>query len=64
MEDVGIFMAILFILLPNGMFHVHLVHFVVIWYISPVLVCCTEKNLATLNRENLLQAFHCHKKHV
>jgi hypothetical protein len=25
-----------------------LVHLVVIWYIFPVLVCCTEKNLATL----------------
>jgi hypothetical protein len=25
-----------------------LVHFVVIWYIFHVLVCCTKKNLATL----------------
>jgi hypothetical protein len=26
----------------------HSVHFVFIWYIFPVLVSCTEKNLATL----------------
>jgi hypothetical protein len=26
----------------------HLVHLVVIWHILPVLVCCSEKNLATL----------------
>jgi hypothetical protein len=26
----------------------HLVYFLVIWYIFPVLVCCTKKNLATL----------------
>jgi hypothetical protein len=38
-----------------GNFYGHLVHFVAIWYIlwpfgmfSPVLVCCTKKNLATL----------------
>jgi type IV secretory pathway VirB3-like protein len=47
MEDVGIFMASLAILRANGIFYVHLVHFVVIWYIFR-LVCCTEKNLATL----------------
>jgi hypothetical protein len=51
MEDVGI----LSILRPNSTFYrqtVHfiaiLVYFVVIWYILPVLECCTEKNLATL----------------
>jgi hypothetical protein len=43
-----------------GIFYVHLVYFtairnilfpfVVIWYILPVLVCCTKKNLATLFR--------------
>jgi uncharacterized metal-binding protein len=44
----GIFMAILFIFLPNVIFYGHLVHFVVNWYIFPVSVCCTEKNLATL----------------
>jgi hypothetical protein len=26
----------------------HLVYFVIIWYIFPVLVYCTKKNLATL----------------
>jgi hypothetical protein len=26
----------------------HLVYFRVIWYISPILVCCPQKNLATL----------------
>jgi hypothetical protein len=35
MEDVGIFYG-------------HLAYFVAIWYIFPVLVCCTKKNLATL----------------
>jgi hypothetical protein len=30
------------------MFCGHLVYFVVIWYISPILVSCTKKNLATL----------------
>jgi hypothetical protein len=29
-------------------FYGHLVKFVVIWYIFPVLVFCTKKNLATL----------------
>jgi hypothetical protein len=27
------------------------VYFVVIWYIFPVLVCCTKEDLATLFRE-------------
>jgi hypothetical protein len=35
------------ILRPFGIFHSHLVHFAVIWYIFPVLVCCAKKNLAT-----------------
>jgi hypothetical protein len=39
---------ILSIILPNGIFYGHLVHFVVIWYIFPVLIYCTDKNLATL----------------
>jgi hypothetical protein len=47
MEDVGIFMAILSNIRPNGIFLGHLVHFVVIWFIFPVLVSCGEKNLAT-----------------
>jgi hypothetical protein len=25
----------------------HLVHFMAVWYIFPVLVCCIKKNLAT-----------------
>jgi hypothetical protein len=33
MEDVGMFMAIRFILRPIRKFYGHLVHFVVIWYI-------------------------------
>jgi hypothetical protein len=41
------FMAIRTILLPLGIFYGHLVHFVVIWNIFPVLVYCTKKNLAT-----------------
>jgi hypothetical protein len=31
-----------------SIFYCHFVHFVVIWYIFPVLVCRAEKNLATL----------------
>jgi hypothetical protein len=42
------FMAIWSILRPLDIFYGHLVHFVVIWYISIVLVYCTRKNLATL----------------
>jgi hypothetical protein len=41
-------MAILSTLRPSGIFYGILVPFVVIWYIFPVLLCCTEKNLATL----------------
>jgi hypothetical protein len=37
MGDVEIFMTILSILRPNKIFYGHLVHFVVIWYIFPVL---------------------------
>jgi hypothetical protein len=42
------FVANFSILLPNGSFYGHLVHFVVIWLFFPVLVCRAEKNLATL----------------
>jgi hypothetical protein len=43
------FMAIWNILQTFGVFYDHLVvHFVFIWYIFPVLVSCTKKNLATL----------------
>jgi hypothetical protein len=41
-------MAVVSILRPNGILYGHLVNFVVIWKFFPVLVCCTEKNLATL----------------
>jgi hypothetical protein len=43
------FMAIWNILWRFGIFYVRLVHFVLIWYIFPVLVSCTKKNLATLS---------------
>jgi hypothetical protein len=47
MEDVY-FMDIRYILQPFEIFYDRLVYFVVIWYIFPVLVHCTKKNLATL----------------
>jgi Na+/H+-dicarboxylate symporter len=41
--------------LPFGLYYGHLVYFVAFWHIlwlfvifSPLLVCCTKKNLATL----------------
>jgi hypothetical protein len=48
MEDVGIFYGQLVFLRPICIFCGHLVYFMVIWYIFPVLVWCTKKNLATL----------------
>jgi hypothetical protein len=54
MEDVCIFMSIWYILLPFGIFYCHLVYFIAIWYIFwfwyifPLLVFCSKKNLATL----------------
>jgi hypothetical protein len=36
------------ILRTFGIFCDHFVHFVLIWYIFPVLVSCTMENLATL----------------
>jgi hypothetical protein len=45
MKNVGLFYSHWNILLQSG----HLVSFVVIWYIFLVLVCFTEKNLATLH---------------
>jgi hypothetical protein len=47
-EKNGVFYGPLVFLLQFGLFCGHLVTFVVIWYIFPLLVCCTEKNLATL----------------
>jgi hypothetical protein len=53
-----------YILWPFGRFYDHLVHFVAIRYIlwsfgtfSPLLVCCTKKNLATLTLATLI-CFH------
>jgi hypothetical protein len=43
------------ILRPFGIFNGRLVYFVVIWYIFPVLVFCTEKNLATLHLRPVLK---------
>jgi hypothetical protein len=40
--------AIWNILVTFGIFYDHLVHFLFIWYIFPVLVSCAKKNLATL----------------
>jgi hypothetical protein len=42
------FMALWNILQTFGIFSDHLVHFMLIWYIFPVLISCTKKNLATL----------------
>jgi hypothetical protein len=42
------FMTIWSILRPLKIFYDHSVYFVVIWYIFPVLVSCSNKNLATL----------------
>jgi hypothetical protein len=44
------FMAIWNILWIFGIFCDHLLDIVLIWYIFPVLVSCTKKNLATLTR--------------
>jgi hypothetical protein len=43
-----IFYSQLVYLLPFGTQCGHLVYFMDIWYIFPILVCCTKKNLATL----------------
>jgi hypothetical protein len=37
-----------YILQPFVIFYDHLVYFLVIWYVFPVLVCFNKKNLATL----------------
>jgi hypothetical protein len=41
-----------YILWPFGIFYGNLEYFMIIWYIVPVLVSCTGKNLATLRSEN------------
>jgi hypothetical protein len=48
MENIGIVYGHLGYLRPFGIFCSHLLHFRTIWYIFPVLVSCTKKNLATL----------------
>jgi hypothetical protein len=42
------FVAIWNILCRFGIFYEHLVRFVFIWYLFPILVSCTNKHLATL----------------
>jgi hypothetical protein len=48
-----------------GIFYDHLVHFVFIWYIFPVLVSCTQENLATLGQTkifgSIFSSFHAFK---
>jgi hypothetical protein len=44
MEDVA---AIWYILWPFGVLRGDLEYIVVVWYVFPVLVCCTMKNLST-----------------
>jgi hypothetical protein len=47
------FMSIRYILRPFAIFYGHLVYFLVIWYIFPILVSCSKKNLATLAESRL-----------
>jgi hypothetical protein len=64
------FIAIWDILRPFCIFCGHLGYLMVIWYIFPVLVCCTKKNLATLvgvqlgeeanQSESLFRSFFLH----
>jgi hypothetical protein len=48
MEDVGTVFIHLVYLQPFGIFYGRLVYFLELWYIFPVLVCYSRKNLATL----------------
>jgi hypothetical protein len=48
MEDVGTFYDHVVYLVDFSRFWGHLVYFMVLWYIIPVLVCCTKRYLATL----------------
>jgi hypothetical protein len=54
MEKVSIFMDSWSILRSFVIFYGHLVQFMVIWYIFPVLVFCTKKNLATLKQSRVV----------
>jgi hypothetical protein len=48
LEHVYIFYGHLEYLQAFGIFYDHLVHFVFIWYMYPVLLYCVKKNLAAL----------------
>jgi hypothetical protein len=50
--DIFNFIAIWDILSSFGIFFDDLLHFGVLWYIFPVLVCCAKENLATQQRKN------------
>jgi hypothetical protein len=50
------FMTIWSILRPLKIFYGHLVHFLLIWYIFPILVSCTKNNLATLETIRMIAA--------
>jgi hypothetical protein len=64
LENADIFMAIGNILRTFGIVYNHLVHFVFIWYIFPVLVSCTNKNLATLGPEEVLENVFTYAENV
>jgi hypothetical protein len=49
---------------PFGKFNDHLVHFVLIWYIFPVLVSCTKKNLATLAPTKVGSGMRCDQEPI
>jgi DNA integrity scanning protein DisA with diadenylate cyclase activity len=53
LENVDILMVIWHILQTFMIFYDHLVHFVLIWYIFPVWVIFTQKNLTTLAKSTL-----------
>jgi hypothetical protein len=52
------FMTMWSILQPFRRFCGHLLSLIVIWYIFPVLVRCTKKNLATLARRRQITSVH------
>jgi hypothetical protein len=41
---------------PLGIFYGHLVFFFILVYFSPLLVHCTKRNLATLDRAGILKS--------
>jgi hypothetical protein len=50
---------ILLFLQPFGIFCGHMVYLVVIWYIFPILVCCTKQNLSTLIKNTNHLIYFC-----